>query len=424
MKSRYLPIVIRGAWYAAIAIGITRVFQFFMKFFLARIGVESLGAYNLVTTSFQTYAMLFSFGIPFAITRYVSIFLEKQQYEYVKKIISAGFTLLLLISCAVAIISIVVFQHIPLALSNTMFSQYVFYGLAFAFPFGMMTIFAKAVFIGKLLPNRSFFFEFVESIFRIVLFGFLLYLGLGAEGGILAYAIAVFLTGIYAIGSLRPYLMVSLSSDVLRQLFHFILPVSISELLVHAFGLFQIYILHYASGIEEVGLYTAAVAIAGMIHIIPQILLHMFLPVISRVYASGKSIQPYYRKITIILFLSISVCCLMFLLFSSQIMIVIFGESYERSARIANVLIVAYGVYAIITWAGRLVLDMMGRTGINLMLTLIRVVVAVCCSILFVPSLGGIGIAYSYLIGVTIEALVCLFMVKKIIKIQVFMKYL
>ena len=191
-------------------------------------------------------------------------------------------------------------------------------------------------------------------------------------------------------------------------------------LLVHAstiLGFFydkidQLLIVKYFS-INELGLYYAALQTATMIRLIPMLIGSVLLPTFSNLLASNeislvqKGYQEVVRYNTLIV-IPISLFCIFF---SSQIMR-IFGPEYEQNHLILAVLAIFYSFTPMVGINYSLLIAK-GKSGMALANSIMQVGIQVLLMLIFLNSLGILGLAIGRGAGVALSQIGLLYIVVK-----------
>jgi O-antigen/teichoic acid export membrane protein len=167
------------------------------------------------------------------------------------------------------------------------------------------------------------------------------------------------------------------------------------------------------SSFSEVGFYTVAISMAGLLFTIPQIILPVYFPILTKVYGSKKSIVIMYTNIIKLLGATIIPIGLTFGIFSSFFIRMFFGSTYLNTLTYLPILFIAYGFYAIIIWPSRQILDLVGHTKTNLYLTIIRSCVVIALSLILIPSFKSHGLAIAVASGWGIEGFLCVYYIKQ-----------
>jgi O-antigen/teichoic acid export membrane protein len=389
---------------------LTKIAAFVLKIIIAKLGVSQFGSYYIFTTLFSNITMLVALGIPMSLTRFISLYIGMGKRAKRTEVTHSALSFLI----ATGVISTIVlytgspfFSHIMHSEKGQSYVSVLALGIIAA----LLIQFAKSIYLGYLRPHVQYGIDaIVIGLQSISIIYALWVLRLDVFGAIAAYVIGTCIGA--AITLFFTYRFIDLKTfrfHITRELLVYTLPVSASEIFTALSSIIFIVLLKHFGGEKEVGLYAAAVSLASILHVIPQIILPMFLPIISNLYGKGQSIISVYTKIlTILSFFTLAVLGLL-IIGKIYIIQLLFGFSYQSSAEILLPLSIAYGWYAIVVWPNRQLLDMAGFTKYNFSLTLIRIFITSAILLLFIPILRGPHLALSLLAGWIGEGIVCLY---------------
>jgi O-antigen/teichoic acid export membrane protein len=396
---------ISSIFFGSLTIGLSKVLQLILKLYVARIGVGSFGDYYFSTSTFAGLVTLSALGIPMSVTRFVSTLRGSKQSEKIPSLVAAGITLITITSL-IAALSIYLFAEPFSHIIDAPHAVVYFRILSIAIVGAGLTLLVRATYLGILKIRAAYSAEAYEIGARFIgtVIGIIL-LRDGIIGAIAGYAIG---TGIGALVNM--FLLIQriplrrFSPQFSHDLIRYALPVGASEIVTALASITLLSWLRANSGAEQVGLYGAAVAVASLIHIVPQMVFSIFLPVVSERYAQKKSIAALYGKLLTWLTLAVLVPAVTLHAFREPILSLLFGQSYITAQTTLSLLLTAYGLYALLVWPNRQLLDMAGHTKDNLLLTVLRA--TVCITLLFIWRENATGelLAYAMIAGWSIEA--------------------
>jgi O-antigen/teichoic acid export membrane protein len=157
----------------------------------------------------------------------------------------------------------------------------------------------------------------------------------------------------------------------------------------------------------EVGLYAVASAVAFMVALLSEALLTVLLPKYAKM-SDPQELRRLNSSITRVLCLFCAPC-LATLLFSRQGLVFVFGNEYTEATSILVVLVIAR-LIGMVTISYSTMLYRIKKSYLMSLNAMIKLFVLIVLSIMFVPKLGGIGMAYCALIvtivGASIEFLI------------------
>ncbi len=399
--------------FGSLLIGISKLLSFILKIYVARIGLEGFGDFYFATSTLTGLVTLAAFGIPMSITRFVSYFRGNNQDNKIPSAITSGMTLVIATSLAAGIALFIFSSPFADAIQAPHAARY-FRILSSAIIGAGITLVVRAAFFGLLKVRLAYAAEASEIVLRFV--------GTIAGMAIFDHAITGALIG-YAVGTgLGAVTNIVLMAKTLPQtrympqlapgLLPYAIPVGASEIITAATGILALSLLQAHAGAQEVGLYGAAVSIATLLHIIPQMVFAIFLPIASERHAQNRAVAPVYMKLLGWLAPAVFVPALILFSIRSPLIILLFGQSYQQAESILSILLIAYTVYALLVWPNRQLLDMAGYTRQNFLLTTLRAI-TIIIFLLFQNTINGAHLAYAISAGWVIEATGSIFLVRQ-----------
>jgi len=397
----------------AVIVGGSKLLNFILKILVSQLGVINFGDYYLATSTFTGLTTMAALGIPMSATRFISYLTGQRRPEAVQGIIASAITITAISSVLVGIALYGYAQTIA-ALLGAPHTEVYLRILSFGLIGSTITLLARAVFLGYMRIHLAYSAEAVEIALKFIftIAGIIVF-RLGVLGALVGYTAGTLVAAIintYILTRVTGIRRITPQASV--GFLRFALPVGASEILTAVSGVIFLYAVGIRGGAETVGYYGAAVSIAALIHVIPQMILSVFLPTASRVFAQKTSMMPVYKTLMIWLGIAVVPPAIFLSVFSSQIIGLVFGASYTASASLLPLLVAAYGVYALLVWPNRQLLDMAGFTRENLLLTACRICTSAVLLFVVYSEFTGAGLARALLWGWGAEALGSLWLVK------------
>jgi len=399
--------------FGTIIVGLSKLLNLILKILVSRLGVLNFSDYYLATSTFSGLTTISALGIPMSTTRYTSFYRGKRRLSDAQNTISSSYVITL-ISSTVASIAFYSGAHYLAASIGAPHAAAYFRVLSLGLIGATITLLSRAIFLGYIRIQLSYAAEAIEVGFKFIftIIGMLV-LGWGVLGALIGYTV-----GTIVAAAINTRLVIHVahlthfSPKITSEFLRFALPVSASEIITTTTGVILLYIIRVRSGAETIGFYGAAVSLATLIHIIPQMIFNIFLPTASALYAQNKPVLPIYKTLLLWLCIVVLLPSIILIWLSPYITSLIFGHIYIAAAPILSVLVIAYGLYAILVWPNRQLLDMAGYTKENLSLTVIRVCITLFSLYGVFPELNGLSLANAMLMGWIGEAVGSLLLVK------------
>lgn len=381
-------------------LGGSKLLNFILKIFVSRLGVADFGDYYLATSTFLGLTTIAALGIPMSVTRFISFLEKKSQSDARYSIIASAITIMGVSSCIVGIILYFHADSIGILIHAKHAAPYLRI-LSFGFIGSTATLLVKGILLGLLRVRLSYVTEANDMVLRFVftIIGMLV-LRWGIIGALIGYTAGTLLAAVINLFILVKLSVIKRFTPQLSIGFlNFTLPVSLSEIITAAINIGLLYVIRAEGSGDAVGFYAAAVSLAALTHIVPQMVLSVFLPAASRVHAQKKSVWSIYK--TLMLWLGVSVLVPSGILFAygAPIISMIFGTLYSPANHILFILVAAHAVYALVAWPNRQLLDMAGHTKENLFLTVLRASINIGVLFFIAKDMDGVGLATAVLWG-------------------------
>jgi len=370
------------------------------------------------------------FGLGAGITRFIAYYLEfgSSGLARVKGILTAGMQITLVIS-------------IPLSLTTFLFSEPIALGIfrepdlipvlrvfAIATPFLALLNLAVQVFRGfKQIVYMIYCRQILEAGLRLLITGLFALLGFHLLGMSATYAISAAFASLVALYFIKKIMAAEVGLEVRqergmqKELIKFSLPLTVGQILSQIRNRSDTLLLGYFLEAYQVGLYNAALPIAGLLQTGLNSLNRLFMPSVSELFAKGdlKELRQTYKRVakwalglTLPLFLVLTV-------FANGILEALFGTEYQAAS--SALIVISIGVLLnTITGSFGEVLIAIGETRVNMLLSFLLMGVNVVLGLLLIPKFGILGAAIANSVALAAAALSGIIYLYYLMKIQPF----
>lgn len=413
-KNNVLASFLTSISFGTLIIGGSKLLNLTLKILVSQLGVSNFGDYYLVTATFLGLTTIAALGVPMSTTRFISFLNGGGGAGKLNKIVSSAVTIICLSSFLVGIFLYQFSEATALWLGAVHTAVYLKI-LSFGFIGSTITLLTRSVFLGFVRIHAAYTVEATEIVTRFVstIAGILL-LKMGVIGALIGFTTGTLIAALINMHRLLKIPGVNqLTPQLSGKFLRFTLPVSTSEILTAVTGVFFLYILRLRGGAEAIGLYAAAVSLAALIYIVPQMIFSVFLPLASNLYAQKKPVFPIYKTLFLWLVGIVGAPSVFLIVFSRVIISSVFGQAYIHAAPILSTLVIAYSLYAVFAWPSRQLLDIAGHTKANLLLTLLRILVGSCVLFIYNLELNGLTLATAVLWGWIAESIGSMVLVYK-----------
>ncbi len=352
-----LSTIAKGAGFYLFGFIVSKALAYLYRALIARgLGPEPYGIFS-IGVALNGLAMVFAgLGLYQGIMHYVSIYDSQGKPEKARGSIVFSIKAQLLASAVVAITLFLLSDFIAINFFNEPGLATVLKILAAAAPFAVLTSNFMMVSVAfKKIEYKIYVRNIIENISKIALTAALLFFGLKLFGASVALAAS------YGIACLVSFYLIQKkvfplfgkglkSKENGRELFSYswpLLAVGFFEILMSSIDTLMLGSLSKA---YDAGIYNVAYPTAHLLILAPTAFGTLFLPVVTRLYAQNKfeEMSQTYKTVTRWTFSAIFPMLLFTILFSKEILWVMFGETYAQGSGALVILSIATFVIAFV----------------------------------------------------------------------------
>lgn len=405
-------ILAKGAGIAFIGLILSKFLGYLYRLIIARIGTETYGLIN-IAIGVVSFLVIFSLlGLEAGIERYVAYFKGKKEDKKIYGVLSSSLLISLVLSLFFCVllfifsdkIAILVFHNIKLGSVLKFFSITIpFYALSRislaalrAIKKNQYEVYSKAIF---------------ENVTKIVLTLILVYfLGLGLFGLSSAFLISIIGGGLLSIYFLYKQILKPLknykSIFVEREIINYSLHLMFFSLFYLVLAWTDTLMIGSFLTASKAGIYNVALPTASLLVISPLALKSLFLPTITTLYAQNENlkIKQVYNTINRWVFLINLPLLSLLIIFSKQILNILFGSEYISGFLCLIVLGIGYFVYSFLE-SSSAILGMLRKSRIILFNSILVAVLNIVLNIILIQKYGILGGAIATSISLIILGL-------------------
>lgn len=334
-----LKTVVKGAIIFLIGMFFSKLFNYFFRLLTARLGPESYGIITLAASFVAVLATLSTLGLNNGVIRYAPYYHSRNENKKVKGAINFSLKTSLITGIIVGAI-IFIFSGF---ISKTFFPNFNQTTLPLALKIVAMIIPpTAALFIlfasfeaFRVLKYELYTKNIFEGAFKLAFTALAIYLGYTIIGAMAVYLAAVVGSMILAFYYFRKHILPIIKTGtkpekVNKELMQYSLPLLLSGMCMILLLSVDTWLIGYYRTATEVGIYNAAMPTAQMLYTLPTILLILFLPVLTELYAKGdkEEFKTVYKSTTKWIFLVNIPLLAIFLIFPKELINMLFGASY------------------------------------------------------------------------------------------------
>ena len=430
MVEKELKILAKGAGIFLFGMITTKILGYLYRLIVARyLGPEEYGLLNLGFAVIGILTAFAVFGLPSGVLRYVAYFKGKSDNSRLKGVIISSLKISLPLSIFLAIILFVLSDIISINLFHNPALSPIIKILSIALPlFSIISILESVSQAMQLIKYNVLIRNISESAIQLILTIILILLGYGIFGAVIGHVVAVFTSAVFFIIVIHkkvfPFLDKHIkTTNTYKELILFSWPL----IFVYIFGRLQNWIDSISIGIFKsasyVGLYNAAIPTSQLLMILPATVGALFIPTITQLYAQNKSneINKLYYITNKWAFLMNFPVFLLLIIFSKQILNILFGQQYTEAYMAMIILCIGYFLYSMIQLSSG-VLQSVKKTKVLMMNTLVFSILNILLNFALIPKYGIEGAAIATSISLILLSVLFLIEVHKFEKLN-FLKF-
>lgn len=335
--------IVRSSFLVFFSVILSKAFSYIYKIIIARnFGPEVYGLFSLGLVVIGIAGAIASFGVSDGILRYVSFYRGRKEYGKIKFITKKSMHFLFVTSIIITIIVFYLADFISISFFHDVNLSYYLKFLSLALPFSIIGGAMLAIIRGfEKITAYSFLVNFLHNFLKVILLCVAILIGLGHKGVLLSYVMAylllTFSTYFFIIKYIKKdyYLAkeITLSSkkEVTREFTSYSWPVVFSSILFNLFLWIDTIVLGSSGGgAQSVGIYGAAITLAGLFSFAQDLFIQLFVPLVSRNLSinNNKIIQEVSKQVFKWVFIINLGIALLLIIFPGTVLNLFFGSEY------------------------------------------------------------------------------------------------
>ncbi len=404
--------IIEGTLVLAFSNGIVRLLGYLYRVLMGRMLTPyEYGILNLALPLQYMIMVLTSSGVAPGIAKFVAQYEAINDEEKLNSVISSSLLYFPLIGLVLGLVLFILARPVGIYLFHDPMVVLPLQISAFALPFGMWISVYTGIFQGfKKIEYMSIVLIF-EQLLRVILAFGLVFMGWKTIGAISGSTLGFVLAVPFAYLLFR-HLKLKYTKqgfEQFKEIFYFAVPTSATALSAFALAYIDIICLGILLTPVEVGIYSAASPTSRIILAFSAGLYAILLPSIAEVKAMGsdemvKSYTIDSLKFSLIVLIPVATISI---LFSKEIITLLFGSSYAGAAGAFEILIIGI-VFLAIFMVCSAVFQGVNNPGTPMMILLIAVLIDGVFNFLLIPSFGIVGAAFATMISTVVAGVASL----------------
>ncbi|MEA3254265.1 MAG: flippase [Candidatus Altiarchaeota archaeon] len=406
--SGYTKKAVRGAGILFSMSVLSYFLGYVLRLFIANeFGTYYYGLVYAILALFGVFSIFMELGLRSALIKYIAEFRVENKLGEIKGSIIIVLLLKLLLSGIICGVLILFSDQIAIGYFKTSEASILIkiYGVGIIFSAIIATL--ESSFLGFQSMKYCSSTDIVKSLIVLFITFPLLYLGFGVMAPILGFATSFILTPLIYFPLLikrvfPEFLKVKadLSRPLVKKLFRFGVPVTLTGLAGIVFGYTDTLILTYFTTLNEVGLYNAALPTMKLITVMGGAMLSVVFPMSSELWTRNKKKQivlglgMIYKYAVIMVFPIV----LSMFLFPDIILGILFGGEFKQAGGVLRILALGYFLNTF-TGVNNSALSGIGKPGEVSRIMFSGAGVNLVLNLILIPSYGMEGAAFSTLIA-------------------------
>jgi O-antigen/teichoic acid export membrane protein len=427
--SKGLRVIAKSSLIVFIGVLLSKVFMYLYRVIIARyFGPEVYGLFSISLMILTIFVVTSLLGLSEGLLRFIPIYRGKKEKNKISGLFKIVFSITLLSS---------LFFSFMLYFSSSWISNTIFHNpdlitylkiSAFIIPFlALSNICLSAIRAFEKISAYSFILNIFQNILKLISIIILILLGLKSSSIMLSYMLGTVSMFIFAYLFCKhkiPELFIGkkiLNSEkkkMISSVFAYSLPLMFSGVIAIIYYWIDSFVIGAVrfNGILEVGIYNAAVPIALLLSIIPELFMQMFYPLITNKYAKGnnKVIKELSKQVAKWIFIITLPIFIIIFLFPGAVINIFFGSKFLSAELVLKIL--ALGSFiSIFTGFLTTLLSMAGKSKTIFINLITTSVVNLFLNIMLVPKYGIIGAAISTAISWTLLTIILFVQVRLVL---------
>ena len=393
-----LKLMFETSIFILVGILISKIFSYLYKIIIARyLGANIFGLYSLSLVTILLFAAISGFGISEGVLRYISLYRGKNEKNKIRYIFRLSSKLLLFSTIIIALISfllsdfisLVIFKNQALAIWLKIFS--------FLIPLWVFSIFFMNIMIAfERIKQQTIIEKIIQSSAKFFFLVFFIFLGLKTNAVIFSFFLGIFIfflsTFIYCKYKLSNvfieyHLKKSKRIQILTNLISYSVPIMFFGIISNIFYWTDSLVIGFFKTTIDVGIYNAAIPLAALLTLAPELFIQLLFPIITKEYA--KKNLDLIKKLSIqigkwIFIINLPIFFLM-IFFPGTIINFFFGDEYLSGINSLRFLLIGNLFFSIFIISNKL-LEMVGKSKILLTDLLIAGALNLILNIILVPK--------------------------------------
>ncbi|MFH1802087.1 MAG: flippase [archaeon] len=428
---RSLKLLVKTSFVVFIGVVLSKVLGYLYRVIIARYyGPEVYGLFTLATVIVSFFVTIAGLGLSEGFLRYVPIYRSKRRFAEIKTLITKVLKIYILtgILCSILLwafsesISLNIFHDSGLIWPLKIFSSMILIAL-------VNNVFLTNLKAFEEISAYSFIFNILQNVTRLLAIVLLIFMGFrsGPNPAVWSFVISMVAMLIASYWffriKVRPLLSDNhkkLKSKEFFEFFSYSWPIVFYSLIFIIFYWIDTFSLGYHKSSMEVGLYNAAVPIAMLLGMVPEMIMQLFFPMISRYYGQNNPelIEQLSKQVVKWVFVVLLPIFILIFCFPGAALNLLFGSQYLVAENALKILLIGSFISSLFIVSNSLI-SMIGKSKIILYNILGASICNFVLNFILVPRENILGLNNSNgMVGAALATLVSIILLNTLFLIQ------
>ncbi|MFH1209741.1 MAG: flippase [archaeon] len=423
-KDNLHRIIAKGAGITLLGILISKLLGYIYRLIVARLGPDAYGELSLGLAVFGILSVISVLGLNFGVLRYISVYKSKNEENNVRGTIKFSMKLVFLSSVVISFFAFIFSDWISNVLFHTDKISLIIKIIVIALPFESLRSIVMNTFMSfKNIEYDLYSRIIVENVLKIFLTLIFISLGLSVISAVIAYTLSIVLSAIVGLYLLEKKVFsflkrLSVNFVYKKEIFLYSLPLIFYSLTAMIMSWTDSLMLGYFKTTSDVGIYNAAVPTARLVGIVPLALISLYIPVMSSLLENKDQLKKIFYITTKWIILVNTLFLSLMIIFSKNILGILFGNEYVIGYSSLIVLGVGHFIYGFV-YTSRDTLMVLKKTKFIFFSTLLAFFLNVILNYLLIPKYGILGASIATTIALIFGGLILFLKTLKETKIMI-----
>lgn len=405
--------IAKGAIIVFLGMLLSRALAYLYVTLVARLGSSEYGLLSLAMVTVSFISIFATLGLRIGIIRYTAYYRGKKDNKRIKGSIVSSLKLSLPLSLVLMALLFIFSEKISILIFHNASLIPILRIFSLSLPFISLSDLFLGVIVGfQKIEYQILVKEIITNVVKLLLTFIVIYLGYNLIGVSIVYVISVIITAILAFYFLQKKVFPFFKTKVVpvlltKELFLFSFPLIFGSILTLIIKWTDVLMIGYFRTTSEVGIYNVALPTANLLVIVPTALMAIFMPMITELYSKKKlkEIKAVSRVNSKWIFFLNFPIFLLILLFSKEILNIMFGFEYVIGSTALLILIFGYMIRSLMH-IHLAILTMLKKTKLLFYIGLIVASSNVILNYILIPRIGIVGgsiaTTFSFIVSFTL----------------------